>query len=216
MKISSMTVSIGLVFTCGAALIAAGQLGARSTEEWIEVLDSPQRIAGLKIAEVVSRLKLQPGQVVADLGAGTGPFCIPFAKAVGPSGKVYAVEIDKGLVDHMTQKMKAQGVGNVRVLMGKPLDPALPAADVDVAFMHDVLHHVQDRPGYLKQAARYLKPGGRFVVIDLNPGTSPHKDDPTLVVTKEHVGAWMADAGLRFGEEVALFPEKWFVIYVKK
>ena len=112
--------------------------------------------------------------------------------------------------------MKAQGVGNVRVLMGKPLDPALPAADVDVAFMHDVLHHVQDRPGYLKQAARYLKPGGRFVVIDLNPGTSPHKDDPTLVVTKEHVGAWMADAGLRLGEEVALFPEKWFVIYVKK
>ena len=74
----------------------AAQLGSRPAEEWIKTLDGPTRVAGMKIDEVVSALKLQPGQTVADIGAGSGLLEVPLAKAVGPRGRVYAVEIDAG------------------------------------------------------------------------------------------------------------------------
>ena len=211
--IGSIVVLLAVV---AAARTAAGQLGARSTDEWIKLLESPERVAALKIDQVIARLGLKPGQVVADLGAGAGAFTLPLAKAVGPSGKVYAVEIDQGLVDHIGRRAKEQGAGNIQPLLGKPGDPALPSADVDLAFMHDVLHHIADRPGYLKQSARYLKPGARFAIIEPDAKAGPHRDDPKLQTTKEQLTAWMADAGLVHREDVVLFGNKWFVVYERK
>ena len=78
--------------TLGTAVHA--QLASRPVGEWQRLLDSPERIAALRIDDVVARLALKPADVVADLGTGTGPFVVAFAKAV-PSGAVYAVEIDK-------------------------------------------------------------------------------------------------------------------------
>jgi arsenite methyltransferase len=199
-----------------SAGIAARQLGARSTEEWIKALDAPARVAALKVDEIVARLQLKPGQVVADLGAGTGVFSLPIAQTVGPTGKVYAVEIDPGLVDYIGRKIKDQKVANVQAVLGKPGDPALPAPDVDLAFMHDVLHHVEDRAGYLKQAARYIKPGGRFALIELDAKTGAHREDPKLQVTKDQVKAWMAAAGLVASEDLDLPDGKWFMVYVRK
>jgi ubiquinone/menaquinone biosynthesis C-methylase UbiE len=192
---------------------AAAQLASRPVDEWVKVLESPERVAGLKIDEVIAGLRLEPGQVVADLGAGTGLFSVPLAKAVGPKGKVYAVEIDAGFLDYIRKKASDPAASNVVAVLGKPLDPALPAADVDLAFLHDVIHHVADREGYLKQMVRYLKPSGRVAVVDLNPVTSPHKDDPTLQVSKEQCGTWMAALGFTKSQEIPLAPDKWFVVY---
>ena len=127
-----------------SATLGAGQLASRPTEEWIKTLDAPKRIAGLRVDDIIARLRVVPGQVVADLGAGTGAFALPLGKAVGPKGKVYAVEIDCGLVDYIGGKVKQAGASNVLPVLGKPTDPSLPAADVDLAFLHDVLHHVED------------------------------------------------------------------------
>ena len=193
----------------------AGQLASRPAEEWIKTLESPARIAGLRIDDVIGRLGLRPGDVVADLGAGSGLFAFPLAKAVGP-GRVYAVELDEGFLTHMRAKAKAESVTNVVPVLGKASDPSLPARDVDLAFFHDVLHHVQDRPAYLKSVAGYVKPGGRIVVIDLNAETSPHRDQPELVVSKEQATAWMADAGFVPAEDVSLFADKWFVVYRRR
>jgi len=191
---------------------ATGQLASRPAEDWIKTLESPARVAGLRIDEIIARLNLQPGNVVADLGAGSGLFAFPLGKAVG-QGRVYAVELDEGFLTHMRGKAKAEGVTNVLPVLGKFTDPSLPARDVDVAFFHDVLHHVQDRPAYLKSVAGYVKPGGRIVVIDLNPEQSPHREQPELVVAKEQATKWMADAGFVPAEDISLFPDKWFVIY---
>ena len=138
------------------------------------------------------------------------------ARRSGPSGKVYAVEIDRGLVDYITGKVKQAGASNVLPLLGKPTDPSLPAADVDLAFLHDVLHHVEDRSAFLKQAVRYLEPGARIAVVELNPATSPHRDDPRLVLDKAQVAALMNDVGFVEAEDVNLFTDKWFVIYQRK
>jgi ubiquinone/menaquinone biosynthesis C-methylase UbiE len=202
-----------LVFVLTLAATATAQRASRPAEEWVKVLDAAERLAGLRVPDVVAALKLRPGDVVADLGAGSGPFVVPFASAVGPKGKVYAVEIDRNFFPYIERRAKEAGVSNVRVVAGEFTDPNLPAADVDVAFMHDVLHHIENRPLYFKNLARYLKPGARVVVIDYNPLQSPHRDEPALTVAKEQAAFWLADAGLKKVEDVTLFPDKYFVVF---
>ncbi|HEY7447710.1 MAG TPA: methyltransferase domain-containing protein [Vicinamibacterales bacterium] len=215
MKYFAIVMTGVVVLGGGASRDAVAQLGSRPAEEWRKTLDQPDRIAGLKADQVIARLALKPGQVVADLGAGTGVFSVPMAKAVTPGGKVYAVEVDKGYFGIITDKAKEARVTNVQTVLGEFGDPKLPASDVDVAFFHDVLHHIEDRTGYLKNVARYVKPSGRIVVIDLKPDQSPHKDQPNLVVSEEQVTAWMAAVGFNKVEKTDLFAEKYFLVYAR-
>src|SRR5947207_7379557 len=100
-------ITFGLVML--VAIEAQAQLGSQESKEWIQNLDRPERIAGLKIDEVLAALKLKPGDNVGDIGAGTGAFSLPFAKTVGPSGKVYSVDIDPGLLDRSEERRVGKG-----------------------------------------------------------------------------------------------------------
>jgi ubiquinone/menaquinone biosynthesis C-methylase UbiE len=195
---------------------AAGQLGARPADDWIKTLDGPVRVAGLKIEEVVAAMKLQPGQTVADIGAGSGLLEVPLARAVGPRGRVYAVEIDAGFFPEIRKRAAAAEVTNVETVLGKFTDPALPVKTVDVALFHDVMHHVDDRGAYLKTLAGYLSPTGRIVVVDYEGGMGPHSDQPELQVTRAQLAGWMAAAGLTQVEEVKLFPDKYFLVFARR
>ena len=192
------------------------QVGVRPAREWIATLERPERVAGLKIPEVIEKLELKSGDVVADLGAGTGLFAWPLARAVAP-GRVYAVEVDDEFVAHMKQRVTEQAISNVTVVRGKFEDPLLPEK-VDVALFSDVLHHIANRAAYLKTVAGYLKPGGRIAVIELDftRPNSPHRDQPDQQVTKAQLGEWMTAAGLAKIAEPSLFEDKWFVIYRKR
>ena len=194
---------------------AHAQLASRPAAEWKATLEAPARVEGLKIEQVVKALNLRSGDVVADLGAGTGLFEAQLAYAIG-RGRVYAVEIDKGFLDEIDRKVEELHIANIETVLGTPTDPKLPTRGVDVALMHDVLHHVEQRQVYLKAVAQYLKPNGRLAVVEFNPQDSPHKADPSLVVSKEQATAWMTEAGLVPAEDVALFPDKWFVIFKKR
>lgn len=207
------TALIVILLAAGLSHPVAEQLASRSADEWIRTLESPNRVAELRIEEVIGRLGLKPADVVADLGAGAGVFSIPLARAVGPTGKVYAVEIDQKLVDHINRKASDQKVPNVTAILSTFTDPALASADVDVAFFHDVVHHIEDRPGYLKQMARYLKPTGRFAIVELDAKTGAHRDDPKLQVTKDQLKSWLSDLGFVQTAEYPLGPAKWYVVY---
>ena len=193
--------------------LVAAQLASRPADDWVKTLESPERLAGLKIDEVVARLNLKPGEVVADLGAGSGPFEVALARAVSPRGRVYAVDIDGGFFPYIQRKAADAKVTNVQTVLGQPTDPKLPASDVDVAMFHDVLHHIQDRPAYLANLVRYLKPTARIAIIEFNPAQSPHKDDATLVVSREQASEWLTRSGFAHSTNVSLFPDKWFVVY---
>jgi ubiquinone/menaquinone biosynthesis C-methylase UbiE len=206
--------TLAALLVSGWATPAAAQLGNRTAEEWIKTLDSPNRLQGLKISEVIAALKLKPGMVVADIGAGTGVFSLPLARAVRPGGRMYAVEVDEKLLEHIVETGTEQGVTNIDPVYAGFDDPSLPNA-VDLAFIHDVLHHIEKREVYLKNLAGYLKPGGRIAVIDFRPGAGGHREDPKMQLGQEQVTAMMAAVGLKPAEEVKLFDEKWYVIFTK-
>lgn len=202
-----------------AAVVAAAvapsyaQLGSRPAEDWIARLERPERVAALRAPEVAQKLGLKKGDVVADLGAGAGAFAWVFARAVAPA-TVYAVEVDPGYIPYLQRRAHEQGLSNVKAVLGKFEDPLLPEK-VDVAFFHDVLHHIDKRAEYLKVVAGYLKPKGRIAVIELDsekPGSS-HADEPALQVSRQQLQTWMEAAGLSKLEEIPMYEEKWFVVY---
>ncbi len=207
---------LGLLVLLAGLSEAPAQLGSRSAEEWANVLDREQRVSGLKIEEVVSRLKLQPGEVVADIGAGTGVFSGPLAQAVAPTGTLLAVEIDQGLLDHIAQRAIEENIKNIQPVLGEFDDPNLPTR-VDVAFFHDVLNHIEHRQTYLKKLATYLEPDGRVVIIDLifDRPEGPHRNQPEMHITQEQVRRWMAAAGFPVMEEIDLFDDKFFVVFTR-
>jgi ubiquinone/menaquinone biosynthesis C-methylase UbiE len=202
-----------------ATTAADAQLASRKAEEWVTTLEGPQRVASQKIDEVLARLALKPGMIVADVGAGSGLFARPLAKAVAPNGKVYAVDIDQALLDHINQTAREAGITNIQTVFGEFDDPKIPARDVDLAFINDVLHHIQNRAAYLKALGTYIKAGGRIALIEMDstdPNT-PHRAQPELLVSRTDIMKWMSEAGFRLVQEHAdLFPgTKWFLIFGK-
>jgi ubiquinone/menaquinone biosynthesis C-methylase UbiE len=207
------------VLLVAGATVSQAQLAPRKAEEWITTLEGPQRVASQKVDQVLSKLSLKPGMVVADIGAGSGLFSRPLATAVAPSGKVYAVDIQQDLLDHINQRDKEENIRNIQTVLGEYDDPKLPTRDVDLAFINDVLHHIQHRAVYLKALGTYIKPNGRIAIIEMNkddPNT-PHRNQPELLVSRAEILQWMSDAGFKLAEEHAdLFPgTKWFLVFRK-
>lgn len=203
-----------------SAVESRAQLAARKAEEWVTTLEGPQRVATQKIEGVLSKLALKPGMVVADIGAGSGLFSRPLAKAVAPSGRVYAVDIQQDLLNVIDKRDKEEGIGNIKTVLGEFDDPKLPAKDVDLAFINDVLHHIQHRAVYLKALGTYIKPGGRIAIIEMDktdPNTA-HKNQPDLLVARDEILQWMSDAGFKLVQEHPdLFPgTKLFLIFGRK
>lgn len=219
-KSRALACALALLVTGFVSLVGARQLGGRPAADWLERMERPERIAGLKVEAILGALKLQPGQVVADIGAGPGIFSLSIAKAVGPTGRVYAEEVDQVFVDRIKMRQAEQQITNVVALLGRHDDPALPGRDVDLAFFHDVLHHVEHREVFMRNVASYVRPGGRVAIIEYDATTGPHKDAPALQITREQLDAMMADVGFPVPTPVTgLFGDtdpRWMVIYSRQ
>ncbi|MEQ1855136.1 MAG: methyltransferase domain-containing protein [Longimicrobiales bacterium] len=197
---------------------AAAQLGSQPAERWALTLESGRRLESLDIDNVVAAIGLRPGDTVADIGAGTGIFSVPMARTVGSAGTVYSVEVDAGFLPLIEAKAREQGVENIRTVLGEFGDPKLPARDIDVAFLHDVLHHIEQREAYLRALAAYMPAGSRIVVVDYDknvPGI-PHANQPEMLIGPADVAAWMSSAGFDVTREIEMFDDKFFVVYTKR
>ena len=214
------TVRSVVAFLIAASTVAAplsAQLGSRPAEEWALTLENGRRLDGLAIDRVVASLGLSPGDVVADIGAGTGIFSVPMAREVAPEGTVLSVEVDAGFLPIIEAKARENGVGNIRTVLGEFGDPKLPQ-NVDVAFFHDVLHHIEQRQAYIQALARYMGVGSRIVVVDydMNVQGVPHANQPEMLISPEQVAGWMRAAGFEPTQEIDMFEDKFFVVYTKQ
>jgi ubiquinone/menaquinone biosynthesis C-methylase UbiE len=120
---------------------------------YLQILETEQRIERLQIPRVLGVLAVQPGQRVADVGAGTGVFTRPLAEAVGNAGVVYAIDINPQLLDHIERTTDGLGLGKVQTVLAEPDDPLIPEP-VDLILVCDTLHHIGDRKRYVQTAPR--------------------------------------------------------------
>lgn len=189
---------------------AFAQLEQAPADKYIEIMNRLERGIEAKIPLVIEKLRLKPGDIVADIGSGSGTFSVPMAKAIAPNGILYAVDIDPKMLEYVAERAKKEGVTNLRTVLGVADDPKLPVKEVDVAFFHRVLHMIEHRQIYLNETANYMKPDGRIVIIDKNPEQSP---DSWMWLKESDVDTWMAAIAFYPAEKFNVFDDRYFVSY---
>lgn len=116
--------------------------------------------------EIISRLRIKKGDTIADIGSGGGYFTTRFAAEVGLGGEVYALDIDKGLLQYIALQSKNNGFTNIRtVLIDKKVE-GLPREGCDLVFLRNVYHHIHEPEEYFKEIKKFLKTNGKIAIID--------------------------------------------------
>jgi predicted methyltransferase len=137
-----------------------------SVEGWVERFEREGREVHDRKADVIAALHIEPGQVVADIGAGTGLYTLDFARAVGPQGRVKAVDVQDYFLKHLQSKAADAGLKNVDTVQATQKSAQLDADSVDLAFFCDAFHHVEYPRSYLASVFDAVKPGGRVAIIE--------------------------------------------------
>jgi ubiquinone/menaquinone biosynthesis C-methylase UbiE len=147
-------------------------------ERFARHFDGPERDAWQKPTEVVRFLEPSSGQVIADIGAGTGYFLPHLSKAVGASGRVLALDVEPNMVEYMKQRSERSALTNVEVRVVAPDDPGLAPASVDHILIVNTWHHIDDRANYTRKLARALRPAGSVLIVDftLDSDMGPPKE----------------------------------------
>ena len=213
--------TLGPLLAAGSLLIglaawaqtAAQHHPPESTSEYIRSLEDPKREEWQKPQEVIEKLELKPGQAVADLGAGSGYFTVRLARAVGPAGKVYAVDIDPEMLTYVEHRAKEEKLENVETVLADPHDPKLAPASVEMIFICDTLHHIHERDRYYPLLARVLKPGGRLVNVDFQKRQLPFGPPLGMKIAKEAVIEEVKLAGFRLVKEFDFLEYQYFLVF---
>ena len=189
----------------------------RSAEEWVEILERADRDEWQKPERVVEALNLEPGQAVADIGAGSGYFSVRLARAVGAAGKVYAVDIQQDLIDHLAARASKESLPHLLPTLGSAEDPGLPAASVDLIFICDVVHHIENRQAYYAKLAKALKSGGRIAIVDFYKRELPVGPGVAMKIAKPDMIAELAEAGFKLQtEHDDLLPYQYFLVFARR
>ncbi len=216
-----LDLSKGLFYLVALYLSFSSILLAQEEEQ--EGLLPPEKIQELEEhrewqdpEEVLDRLRLQEGYVVADIGAGAGYFTIPLAKKVGPEGLVYAEEIQQALVDYLEKKVETLGITNVKIVLGKPTDTTLPRNTLDLALLVNTYHQIRQPQLLLVNIRQILKSSGKLVIIDWRPEREAPVGPPKEYKVSEYTVIKEAkDAGFQLFERHTYMPYHYFLIFRK-
>jgi len=143
-------------------------------------LERPEREAEEAPSKALAALELKPGMVVADIGAGSGYYTSRMAKLVGPAGRVFATDIQPGMLEILNRRIQSEGLANVTTVLGAMDDPKLAPASIDLAIMVDVYHELQAPQVFLQKLRSVFKPGGRLVLVEFR------KEDPKVPILEVH------------------------------
>jgi predicted methyltransferase len=181
---------------------------------WSAVFDDPAREAWQKPDEVVKLLAIEPGMTVVDVGAGTGYFEKRLSVAVGPSGKVIALDPEPNLVAFMRDRFQKEGIANAEARTCPTDGTGLGPASVDRVLIVDTWHHIERRADYAKHLASILRPGGSVMIVDytLEAEKGPPKE---IRLGPDHVVRELGAGGLKASAIDESLPDQ-YVIVAKK
>jgi ubiquinone/menaquinone biosynthesis C-methylase UbiE len=143
-------------------------------------LERPERESEEEPSRAVEALDLRAGMTVADIGAGSGYYTVRMARKVGEGGRVYATDIQVGMLSLLQRRAKQEGLANIVPVLGAVDDPKLPPGSLDLALMVDVYHELSAPQAFVRRLREALKPDGRLVLIEFR------KEDPRVPIRPEH------------------------------
>ncbi len=170
-------------------------------------LEDPERLIWLPVADVIRASAIRTGMHVADVGAGTGYFAIPLAKAVGPEGKVYAIDLQSDMLNLLREKInRSDALRNIELVRGEASRTTLATRSNDLVLIANVWHELDDHEAALREAARILVPGGTLALLDWRPDIdappgppSNHRISATHVVQCLEKNRWTAAPPINIG-----------------
>jgi ubiquinone/menaquinone biosynthesis C-methylase UbiE len=143
-------------------------------------LDRAERESEEAPGKAIAALEIQPGQAVADIGAGSGYYSVRLARIVGERGRVYATDIQPEMLAIIKKKIDAEQLANVELVLATETDPRLPENGVDLALMVDVYHELVQPQTVLRALKRVLRKGGRLVLVEFR------KESEWVPIREEH------------------------------
>ena len=216
--------SASLLLTLGTVVVAQ-DTKPRSPEElhrlhqdpkaYVAFLEDPGRDDYQKPHEVITALDLKPGEVIADIGSGSGYFTLRLATHVGDSGRVYGVDIDPEMVRHLNRRVRDAGLRNVHVILADPDDPLLPES-VDRFLVVDTWHHIGNQSKYLALMRKLLKPGGQIIMIDFQKKELPWGPPLAMKIAREDLIKQMETNGFQLAKEHTFLPYQYFLVFEAK
>jgi ubiquinone/menaquinone biosynthesis C-methylase UbiE len=170
-----------LVLTIGFLAAAAGPVNGQPASQRQQ---ETTREAWQRVPEIFGAMAVAPGAVVADVGAGDGFLTARLARAVGPTGRVFAVDVDDRATVRLRARVAEEGLTNVTVVNGDANDPRLGAASLDAAVIVNAYHEMVNHQAMLQGLRAALKPGGRLVIVE--PTSDKRSRDTRDQQTKVH------------------------------
>ena len=172
--------------------------------------DDPARDTWQLPDRVIAALNLKRGQIVADIGAGTGYFSVRLAKSEA-APKVYAADIEPSMVTYLRERAAKEGLNNVFAVQAAADQPNLPEP-VDLVLIVDTYHHIGDRETYFRNLAKSIKPDGRVAIIDFKPD-SPEGPPKEFRFPLEKFKSEMGKAGYKLAAQHDFLPRQQFLIF---
>jgi ubiquinone/menaquinone biosynthesis C-methylase UbiE len=186
-------------------------------KQYLEQLDSEERDQYQKPRQVIDALNLKPGLAVADLGSGSGYFTRRFIEAVTETGKVYAVDVEPEMLKYAEESIVHMHRSyTAEFILARPDNPKLPYGSIDLLFLCNTYHHLEERAKYFSDTKSSLKPGGRLAIIDFyNDERSGELGFPKQhLVPRDTVIAELTKAGYRLVREHTFLPRQYFLEFV--
>ena len=182
-------------------------------ESYIAKMESPDREAWQKPEEILRVLKLRPGLVAGDVGAGPGYFALRLAHELGAHGMVFAVDVAPHILGVLRSRIEKAAVTNVAPILALPGDPLLPLDACDLILVVNTFHHFPDGAAYLRRLGRSLRKGGQLVSIDFHKRELPVGPPVEHKVSREDFLAVAAKAGLVLTAEHTFLPYQYFLVF---
>lgn len=183
---------------------------------YMKALEDPRRDEYQKPHEVMHALGIKPGEIIADIGAGTGYFTFHLARHVGAKGKVYAVDVSPDMIRHINRRIRDGKTANVVTVLADNDDPLLPDGSVNRFFICDVWHHVENQTKYLSLMKTIIKPGGEIVMIDFHKKELPFGPPMEMKIAREDLIKQMETNGFRLAKEHTFLPYQYFLVFTAR
>jgi ubiquinone/menaquinone biosynthesis C-methylase UbiE len=176
-------------------------------------LERPEREAEESPRKAIEALKLRPGMIVADVGAGSGYYTMLLSAEVGPRGRVYATDIQPEMLALIQKKVEQKRLSNVVLVQGTATESRLPDSAIDLALMVDVYHELAQPQAFLQSLKRAIKPDGRLVLIEFRKESAwvPIREEHKMTIREARME--LEAGGFRFDRVIDVLPWQHILVF---